>query len=266
MAAFVVAILATFSVSDILMLSWAGYPNIITLMLIPIVFYLFLQPKKLSSKGYLAAASILVSAIFLTHIFSGFVFVAITIFSLLVCLVFSKKTGLSKRQAIFWLLPIGLGILLVSPYLVNIVPVYFGSEGTITGAVAETSQAILETRLISLEIVGLSLISIFLFFVFFRYRLGKFFSIPAILFASWVLIPVLATQSYLFGIFLDYERFLYFLALPVIVCIGLIIASLPNVASRLERIIRSSTRLKDKIKPFKPSLSIIKTIRTTHPS
>ena len=244
LAAFVVAVLATFSVSDIVMLSWAGYPNIITLMLIPIVFYLFLQPSKLSSKSYLAVASILVSAIFLTHVFSAFVFVAITVFALLVCVVFSKKTGLSKKQAISWLMPIVLGALLVSPYLVNIIPVYFSSEGTITGAVSETSQAILETRLIPLEIIGLSLISVFLFFVFSKYQMGKFFSVPAILFASWILVPALATQSYLFGVYLDYERFLYFLALPVIVCIGLIIASLPNALSRLERILRRFNRLK----------------------
>ncbi len=254
LAAFIVGILVTFSIGDIVMLSWAGYPNIITLMLIPIVFYLLLQPSKISSKNYLAVASILVSAIFLTHVFSAFVFIAVTVLSLLVCLLFSKKTGLSRKQAVSWLIPIGIGTLMVSPYIANILPVYFGSEGNITGTVSETSQAILQTRLITLEIMSLSLVTFLVFTTFFRNREGKFFSVPAVLFASWILVPILATQSYLFGVYVDYQRFLYFLALPAIVCVGLVIASLPNALSRAAQILRRSS----KEKPFKTSFPISK--------
>ena len=45
-AGFVVAILVTFSASDIVILSWSGYPNVIALTLIPLVFYLFLRSPK----------------------------------------------------------------------------------------------------------------------------------------------------------------------------------------------------------------------------
>ena len=249
LAAFIVAVLVTFSISDIVILSWAGYPNVIALMLIPVVFYLFLQPSKLSSKSYLAVASILISAIFLTHVFSAFVFVAITIFALFICALFSKKSGLSKKQAISWLMPIVFGALLVSPYLVNVIPVYFSSEGTITGTVSEISQAVLETRLIPLEIICLSLIPVFLFLLFSKYQNGKFLTVPAILFASWILVPALATQSYLFGVYLDYERFLYFLALPIITCIGFIIAKAPNALSRVAQILRKGINLKIKARP-----------------
>ena len=102
----------------------------------------------------------------------------------------------------------------------SILPVYFGSEGNITGAVAATIQAVLETRLITLEIMSLSLVTVLVFIAFFRFRKGKFLTVPAVLFASWILVPVLATQSYLFGVYLDYQRFLYFLALPTIVCVA----------------------------------------------
>ena len=169
-AALVVAILTIFSLGDIYMISWGGYPNIIALMLIPIVFYLFLQPDKLNSKRYLAVASILVSAIFLTHVFSALVFIAITMLTLFFSAIFRKKTGLSKKQAIYWLIPLALGALLVSPYIFNVLPIYFSSEGTITGAVSATSQAILQTRLIPLEVIGLSLVAVFLFFVFSKFR------------------------------------------------------------------------------------------------
>jgi hypothetical protein len=223
--AFIVAILTTFSASDIVMLSWAGYPNIITLSLIPIIFYLFLKPEKLGSKSYFVVASILVSAVFLTHIFSALIFGAITASALLVCVVFWKRTDVSRHQAFSWLLPIGFGALLVSPYLAKAIPIYFSSEGTITGAVAATIQAVLETRLIPLEIVCLSLASAFLFFVFSKFMRGKSLTVSSVLFAAWILVPVFATQSYLFGVYLDYERFLYFLSLPIIVCVALIIVS-----------------------------------------
>lgn len=98
LAGFVVAVLITFSASDIIMLSWAGYPNIVALALIPVVLCLFLQPSKLSSKRYIAVTSILVSAIFLTHVFSGLIFLAVTLFTLIVSGVFSKKTGLTKNR------------------------------------------------------------------------------------------------------------------------------------------------------------------------
>ena len=146
-------------------------------------------------------------------------------------------------------MPIAFGALLVSPYLVNIVPVYFSSEGTITGTVSEVSQAVLETSLIPLEIICLCLIPVFLFFVFSKYQNGKFLSIPAILFASWILVPALSTQSYLFGVYLNYELFLYFLALPVIVCVGLVIANSPNVLSHVAQILSKSIKLKIKAKP-----------------
>jgi len=222
------------------MLNWAGYPNIVALALIPILFYFFLQPTKLYSKSYLAAASILISALFLTHLFSALVFLAITMLALFASAIFYRKTGFTIKQAVFWLIPIVIGVLLVSPYLVNIVPVYFGSQGAITGTVAVMKQAVVETRLIPLTMFCLSIIPIFLFFLFSKFKNGKFFSLPAILFGSWMLVPIVATQSYLFGVFLDYERFLYFLSVPVIVCIGVIIANTPNAVGRAASFFRQS--------------------------
>lgn len=239
---FIVAVLVTFSASDIVMLNWAGYPNIVALALIPILFYFFLQPTKLTSKSYMAAASIIVSALFLTHLFSGLIFLATTMAALLFSFVLSKKTGFTRKQAIFWLAPIVLGVLLVSPYLVNIVPIYFGSEGAITGTVAVMKQAVVETRTIPLIIFSLSIIPIIIFLLFSKYQKGRFFSLPAILFASWILVPLVATQSYLFGVFLDYERFLYFLSLPIIVCVGIIIANTPNALGRAIHFLRHSRK------------------------
>lgn len=255
LAAFVVAILMAFSASDIIILSWAGYPNIVTLMLIPVVFYLFLHPSKLFSKSYIAVASVLIGAIFLTHVFSGFVFAGIALFALFICGLLSKKTGLTKKQAFSWLMPMGIGLLLVSPYIVNVIPTYFGPQSTIVDAASETVQAVLETRLAPIQIILLSLIPFFLFFAFSKFKKNKFLSVPAILFASWLLVPALGTQTYLFGVYLDYERFLYFLALPAIICLSLVITSLPNALSRMAQTLQKAANLKVSFKKAAPKVS-----------
>ena len=255
-AAFFVAILTFFSLGDIYMISWGGYPNIVAISLIPIIFYLLMQPTKRFSKSFLIASSIIISAIFLTHVFTALVLVAIMASTLFVSAFFWKKTSLSKQQTVYWLSGLALGALLVSPYLFQVIPIYFGSEGTITGAVSVTSQAILQTRLIPLEIIGLSLIAALSFFVFSWFRNGKFLSVGAVLFAMWMLVPALATQTYLLGMYLDYDRFLYFLAIPAIVCVGLTIASVPNALSRTAQFLKNRNYLKIGL----PSLRISKRI------
>jgi hypothetical protein len=227
----IVAVLVTFSASDILMLSWAGYPNIVALVLIPVLFYLFLQPKP-SPNHYRISAALIVSALFLTHLFSGIIFMAITITALVAAITF-KSTGLTIKSAVVWLIPIFFGITLVSPYLISIFPVYFGPEGAITGSVSVIKQAVVETRIVSSVTSVLAVVPILLFLVISKKEKGKFFTLPSVLFASAILVPLAGAQCYLFGFFLDYERFLYFLTLPVLVCIGIILVKATNVISDL---------------------------------
>jgi hypothetical protein len=219
---FIVAFLVAFSGGDIAILIWGGYPNVITLFLIPAVFYLFLQRSKISSSIYLAMGSLMVGALFLTHVFSALVFVAITLVTLLVAAIFPRRTGISRSRAASGLLPIFFGALSVSPYLFGIVPVYFGTEGAIINATSAMKQAVLETGLVSMNVVYLSLIPVILFFLLSRLYKGRFVTVQAILSAVWVIVPALMTQSYLLGVHLVYERFLYFLFLPVITCVALL--------------------------------------------
>jgi ABC-type arginine transport system permease subunit len=246
LAGFVVAVLATFSASDIIMLGWAGYPNIVALALIPLLFYLFLLPEKFSQKQYIIVSSIITGALFLTHTFSGIVFCTIAIFALLVSTIFKKSTKISKNNALTWLTPIFFGFILVSPYLLSVLPIYFGSQGAITGTVSVMKQAVVETRSVPTLILGLAIIPIVLFLFFSQRKSGKIFTVPSVLFASAILVPLVAAQCYLLGFFLDYERFLYFLALPVIVCIGIVIVkaaeAIPIIMQRIK--VKSPTQTK----------------------
>ena len=51
-AGLIAAFLVVFSGGDAAMLSWGGYPNIVALMLMPTVFFLFLQKERLSSLAF----------------------------------------------------------------------------------------------------------------------------------------------------------------------------------------------------------------------
>lgn len=246
-AGYIAAFLASFSGGDIAMLSWGGYPNIIALMLIPLVFFIFLQKNRFSRPTFLATTSLLIGSIFLTHLFSSLIFVSITFLTLFFCVLFYRKTGFSKNLLINWLSPIIVGVILVSPYIYNIVPLYFGSTGTITGANIETNQALLETRAVSSNLVLLSAILSLTFFALSKVYKNKIISIPTILFATWLITPAIMTQSYLLGVYVDYERFQYFLSLPLIVCTALLVLlplKIPKITNYLHLSINKDSSIK----------------------
>ncbi len=221
-AAFIVAFLVAISRFDIEMLLWGGYPNVITLLLIPLTFYLYLQRDRFSLAPFLATTTILVGTIFLTHSLSAVVFVSITFATVIFASIFSKKVSASKTHLLIWLLPIFLGAVLVSLFLAEVVPAYLGANAeTFTGGVPAIQLALLSTRVLPLEWVIPLFASVIFFFLFSKKYKGNFFTVPALLFTFWILVPMISTQGYLVGIYIDYNRFLYFVLLPLIILIGL---------------------------------------------
>ena len=61
------------------------------------------------------------------------------------------------------------------------------------------------------------------FFVFSKKYYKKFLVLPTLLLALWVFLPLILTQGYLVGLPVDYNRFLYFLVLPVLIFIAVLI-------------------------------------------
>jgi hypothetical protein len=218
--ALIVAFVVAVSRFDIEMLQWGGYPNVITLLLIPVTFYLFLQRGRFSLMPFLISSSVLVGSIFLTHSLSAVVFVGTTAVSVLAIMAFPKLFNTSRKLVFSWLLPIIFGAALVLPFIVSAVPAYLSSNSTFTG-VTDIQRALVSTRVISLEIVIPLFAIVGLFFILSKGYKGRYISIPAFLLAMWLLAPLVLTQGYLFGLYIDYNRFLYFLILPVIVLFGM---------------------------------------------
>jgi hypothetical protein len=219
---FIVAFLVAISRFDVEMLLWGGFPNAVTLLLIPVVFYLYLERDRFSTVPFLVTTTILSGAIFLTHSLSAIMFVCITFSTVIIAAVFSKRLGVSKKHILTWLVPIFLGAILVSPFLAEAVPAYLGANSeTFTGGVSDIRLALLSTRVLPLDWVIPLFASVIFFFLFSKKYRGKFLTVPALLLTLWILVPMLFTQAYLVGIYTDYNRFLYFIILPLILLIAL---------------------------------------------
>ena len=96
----IVAFLVGLSYYDIFILLWSGYPNIVTLMLIPLTFYLLLEKSRFSRLPRLVVASLLSAAIFLTHSLSAFMFIAIIFVSVFVALCFPRRVGVARKEVL----------------------------------------------------------------------------------------------------------------------------------------------------------------------
>jgi len=149
-------------------------------------------------------------------------FVGITFSTVISVAMFSKRIGVTKKHLLIWLLPLFLGAILVSPFLVEAAPAYLGANAdTFTGGVSDIRLALLSTKVLPLEWVIPLFASVIFFFLFSKKYKGNYFTVSSCLLALWVLVPMVFTQGFLIGLYTDYNRFLYFIILPVIILIGL---------------------------------------------
>ena len=221
-AGFIVAFLVAVSRFDIEMLMWAGYPNVVTLFLIPVTFYLFLRRERFSLTPFAVSTSILVGSIFLTHSLSAVVFLGITASTALFGVIAPQTFGTTRKTVLSWVIPLFGGALLVSPFLATAVPAYLSANSSFSG-VNIINQAIISTRVLPMvEVLALFACLLPLLLLSKKYK-RRFISLPTFLIIMWLFVPLILTQGYLFGLIVDYNRFLYFLVLPVIILFAMMI-------------------------------------------
>ncbi len=218
-AAYIVAFLVAISRFDIEMTLWGGYPNVITLMLIPLTFYLYLQKDRFSLTPFLVSTSILAGSIFLTHSLSAAIFVGVTVITVLFVFVSPKTFGTHRKTGLYWVLPLIIGAILVLPFLTTAVSNYLSDNSSAPGVkgVSDINSAILSTRILPLEFVFPLFLIIVGFAAFSKWYNKRFFNLPTLLLSVWLFVPLFLTQGYLFGFIVDYNRFLYFVILPVMI-------------------------------------------------
>ena len=195
-AAFIVAFFVAVSRPDMEIILWGGYPNVITLLLIPLTFYLFLQKDRFTLTPFLVSTSLLVGSIYLTHSLSSAVFVATTVVTVLVVMVAPKTFGTSRKHVFYWLLPLVLGAVLRFAFFGKRHSCIFSSNSSFN-AISAINSAILSTRLVSSDVVWPLFACSFLFFLLSKMYKGRFLSLPAVLLFMWLLIPTVLTRGLL---------------------------------------------------------------------
>jgi hypothetical protein len=219
--ALIVAFIAGVSYYDIYMLLWSGYANIVTLALIPITFYLLLEKSRFQRLPRLAAASLLSAAILLTHSLSTEMFLVILIVTVLIAFCIPSRQGINRKEALEWLIPPVIGGVIVSPFLLQAAPFYLNLNAPVyTGGWPALQQMLLPMRLVPIQYILPFVACFFLYILFFKYLGIKLLQLSTILLGVWLIITTALTQSYVLGFYTDYERFLYFAALPLIITIA----------------------------------------------
>jgi hypothetical protein len=249
-AAFIVAFLVAISRFDIEMLLWGGYPNVVTLLLIPLTFYLYLQKDRFTIVPFLASTSIFVASMFLTHSLSAGLFVGIVALAVLFIAVSPKTFRTNRKTCLYWLLPIFLGMALVSPFLKDAIPAYLQQNSALgVKGVSDITFAILSTRILPLIMVLPLFLVIAGFLVFSKKYSGKYLTLSSLLLCSWLFVPLFLTQGYLFKFIIDYNRFLYYIILPLLLFSALLI---DHAAGFFAKVIDNYRTMVHQLKKEKP--------------
>jgi len=223
-AGFLAAFFVTVSSLSLEMLGWGGYPNVISLTLILIVFYLFLKDTDHLHNFNLFTAALLLGSLILTHLFSLFVLFPIIILYISLLLIGKtlKLAGTSSLNAIrFFFTSTALGTLFASPWLLRVSGFYFDmfSEGAFWGGMQENRNLILINRYVDIKILVLIAAVLPTLFMLKASR-RRYLDSESLLLIAWYVVPLVLTQAYIFGIFVDYSRFMYFADFPGILIIS----------------------------------------------
>lgn len=258
-AGFLAAFFAAISALSIEMVSWGGYTNVVSLALIVVIFYLFLKDIDQPSHFNLLMGTLLFGSLIITHTFSLFVFFPILILyfvSLLIGKALKLKKIELRKTLRFFTVSVALGILAVSPWLLRVFSFYMGAsaEGALLGGMVDNRNIILANRTVDIIILTLIIVLIPTFFMFKASR-KRCVDSGSLLLVAWFLVPVVMTQAYIFGVFVDYSRFMYFIDFPGILIIS---AGLFYLFRYTSIAVRKFSRIKwNSVKKLVPALVFI---------
>jgi hypothetical protein len=201
---------------------------VVSLTLILMIFYIFLKDMNHLHRSNLFTAALLFGSLILTHLFSLFVLFPILLFYSFLLLIGKalKLAGTNSLKAIrFFFMSMALGTLFVSPWLLRVSGFYLGvsSEGAFLGGLEENRNLIFLNRYVDIKIlvlIGAVIPTLFML----KASRKKYVDSESLLLIAWYIAPLVMTQAYIVGIFVDYTRFMYFVDFPGILILS---AALP---------------------------------------
>jgi hypothetical protein len=223
-AGLLAAFFATISALSFEMLSWGGYTNVVSLALIVTIFSLFTKDLEKPNHLHLLMGVILFGALTITHTFSLFVFFPVLALYLVLLLI-GKALKLKEMKIWsmlrFFVVSVALGVLVVAPWVLRVFSFY--ADASAGGGLFEGLEAnrdlILANR--SIEPVFLTLIVVIIPTVLMlKESRNRWVDSVGLLLMAWYFVPIVMTQAYVFGIFTDYSRFMYFIDFPGVIIIA----------------------------------------------
>ncbi len=223
-AGLLAAFFATISALSFEMLSWGGYTNVVSLALIVIIFYIFTRELEQPNRLHLLMGVVLFGAITITHTFSLFIFFPVLALYLVLLLI-GKAVKLKEMKILnmlrFFVVSVALGVLVVAPWVLRVFSFYVGAstDGGLLGGLEANRDLILANR--SVKPVLLTLIVVILPTVLMLKESRKrWVDSVGLLLIAWYFVPIVMTQAYVFGIYTDYSRFMYFIDFPGVIIIA----------------------------------------------
>jgi len=223
-AGLIAAFFAAISALSLEMISWGGYTNIVSLALTAVIFYLFLRDIDKPKHLHLLMGTLLFGSLVLTHTFTLFIFLPIAALYFVLLLI-GKWQRLREMKILtpirFFAISAALGILAVLPWILRVASFYMGAsaDGALWGGMEDNRNLMLANR--SVEPIILTLfIALIPAVLMFKASRKRYFDTGSLLLVAWFIVPIVLTQAYIFGIFTDYSRFMYFIDFPGIIIIS----------------------------------------------
>jgi hypothetical protein len=240
--AVVSAVFTILSVPLFEMTFWGGYANFMGLAYIAFVFYILNKDLGVTVKTFLLFLGAF--TLVLAHQLTAFVFVLIFVPAF-----FIVSIGSKRKLIAFLAVVVGGGLALVAWYArilleysdIVIQHVFFMMEENVYLISTVSPDFLIETLGASL-FLALAGIPIMLIIQKKKKALKD-----SILIIFWFAVPFILAESFLFGIQLPYNRFIYFFATPIAILSAVTVFSLTKIPSFLESKVFSKITKKPKI-------------------
>jgi hypothetical protein len=236
------AVFTIFSVPLFEMVFWGGYANLMGLAYIAFIFCIMNRDFRISINTILLVLGAF--TLVLSHQLSTFVFVLMFIPTFLV-----SSIGSKKRFLVFLAVIVGGGLALLAWYARIIIQyssiivehVFFAMEENVYNISAVGFGALTKNFGVTLYLAMAGIP--FTFILLWKKKVLK----SSILVIFWLAVPFLVSQSFLIGIQLPYDRFVYFFATPITILAALMTYSLTKIPAFIKSKAISKITIKRKI-------------------
>jgi hypothetical protein len=212
------------------MVFWGGYANFMGLAYIAFIFYII--TKDLHDIKKMLLLFVVAFTIVMSHQLATFVFVLLFVPIFLI----NSLSGSKRKTLVYLAVVVGGGLAILAWYAQMFIEYSSMIIEHVFFAMQENVYLIPEVEIDALirnyfgATILLAFIAIPIAAVWLKQKQN--FKATILLFV-WFAIPFVLSQSYLFGLYLPYDRFVYFFATPVVILVAILTYSLTKILPEL---------------------------------